>query len=193
MRSSARSCQRAAEDGCARMSAERIRRDRSGSASRSVRFRREIGRTPCRDRSYYRCEVVVCQNIWDRLHASGVLVPRWDGSQGWGRMSRATPSRADSADTRTCPERSIVHIRVHSASVEIAESCGTAISVAAMVLLPCAQTPLPHMGARPPYATIARKARHSNKNRLPPCGGPGLLCAISRQPTPARHTHYAPH
>ena len=82
----------------------------------------------------------------------------------------------------------VLHTRVHSASVGTAESCGTAKSVAGAVLLPCAQAPSLHMGARPPHTTITRKACHSNKNQPPSCRDPTLPCATPTTTTPTRHT-----
>ena len=60
-----------------------------------------------------------------------------------------------------------MHTRACSVLVGIAESCGTALSVTVMALLPCADPTSPHMGARPPHTTLTRKARHSNNNQPP--------------------------
>ena len=112
----------------------------------------------------------MCHYIRDRVRVCECLGcggPRWGGSRGWGRMSRATPPRAASADTRTCPERSIVHIRVHSALVGTAESCGTAPSVAGAALLPCAQTPLTAHGS-PTTIRDDRKKRPSFQQKPVP-------------------------
>ena len=61
----------------------------------------------------------------------------------------------------------VLHTRACSVLVGIAESCGTALSVTVMALLPCADPTSPHMGARPPHTTLTRKARHSNNNQPP--------------------------
>ena len=81
----------------------------------------------------------------------------------------------------------VLHTRVHSASVGTAESCGTAKSVAGAVLLPCAQAPSLHMGARPPHTTLTGKARYFNKNQPLFGRGPGLPCATPTRPAPTRH------
>ena len=80
----------------------------------------------------------------------------------------------------------MLHTRVHSASVETAESCGIAMSVAVVVLLPCARPPSPHMGARPPPATLIGKARHSNKKQPPSRRGFSLPCATPTTAMPTR-------
>ena len=108
-------------------------RDRSYSAPRSVEPRVEIGRTPS-----LRCGVR-CLGAEDR-------------------MGRASPPRAGSTDA--CVGRGwwVLHTRVRSVSVGTAESCGTATSVAVMVLLPCAQTPLSAHGS----PTTARDAHQKS-------------------------------
>ena len=81
----------------------------------------------------------------------------------------------------------VLHTCACCVSVGTAESCGTAKSVAGAVLLPCAQAPSLHMGARPPHTTLTGKAYNSNENQPPPRRGLGLLCAISRTTAPTRH------
>ena len=104
------------------------RRDRSQPVPRSVEPRVEIGRTPS-----LRCGVR-CLGAEDR-------------------MGRASPPRAGSTDA--CVGRGwwVLHTRVRSVSVGTAESCGTATSVAVMVLLPCAasKTTAPTRYIRPPH------------------------------------------
>ena len=90
-------------------------------------------------------------------------------------------------DARARQGRSMVHTRPCPASVGTAESCGKVILVATMGLLPCAQPPSPHMGARPPRTMIIRKAHHSNKKQHPPRKDPALPCATPKTPTPTRH------
>ena len=80
----------------------------------------------------------------------------------------------------------VLHTRARPAPVETAESCGTATSVAAIVLLPCAQPPSSHMGTQPPHTTITRKTRHPNKNQPPPRKVPALPCATPTTTVPAR-------
>jgi len=74
-------------------------------------------------------------------------------------VSRAGQPRAGSAGARACRGRSMLHTRVHSASVGTAELCGKALSVAVMALLPCAQTPLTAHGS--PTAT------HNSHRKIP--------------------------
>ena len=76
------------------------------------------------------------------MRVSGVVV-----SGAGDRMSRTAPLRAGLTDARVGRGRSILHTRAHSASTETAESCGTAMSVAGTVPLPCAQTPLTAHGS----------------------------------------------
>ena len=76
-----------------------------------------------------------------------------------------------------------MHIRARSASAETAESCGTATPVATTIPVPCAQTPSPHMGARPPRTMITGKAHNPGKNQLPAHKGSSLPCATPKIPT----------
>jgi len=78
----------------------------------------------------------------------------------------------------------VLHTRACSVLVGIAESCGTALSVTVMALLPCADPTSPHMGARPPHTTLTEKSRHSNNNQPPPRIDPALPCATPMTTTP---------
>ena len=137
-----------------------------------LRLYGEIGRTSRRDRSELASRSVVLQ--------CGVVLG------AGGRVSRAGQPRAGSVNVRACRGWSMLHTRVHSASVETAESCGIAMSVAVVVLLPCARPPSPHMGARPPPATLIGKARHSNKKQPPSRRGFSLPCATPTTAMPTR-------
>ena len=128
------------------------------------------------------------------VSVSGVVVPGGVILGTGDRMGRAGPLRAGSAGVRVCPRGWwVLHTRAHRVLVGTAESCGTALSVTVMALLPCAQTPSLHMGTRPPHTTLTRKARHSNKNQPRPHEGPGLPCATPTTTTPEARTHHAPH
>ena len=106
-------------------------RDRSLSGSRSVVPRVEIGPV-WRVRAFETGCVGAC-------FGRG---PRCGGSRSWGRMGWASPLRGGFVSACVCRGWWVLHTRVHSASAGTAESCGTAPSVAATVMLPCAQTPL---------------------------------------------------
>ena len=109
-------------------------------------------------------------------------------------MGRASPLRAGSAGVRVCPRGWwVLHTRAHRVLVRTAESCGTALSVAITVLLPCAQTP--HRTWEPNHHTA-----HSPKNPViptktspPPRRGPALPCATPTTTTPEARTHHTPH
>ena len=140
-----------------RTAPRRACRDRSYSASRSVRFRLEIGRNPCRDRSgsaprsvVFRVEIggTTGARLWcvstseTGVSVSGVVVPGGVILGSGDRMGRAGPLRAGSAGVRVCPRGWwVLHTRAHRVLVGTAESCGTALSVTVMALLPCAQPP----------------------------------------------------
>ena len=170
-------------------------RDRSKPVPRSVEFRLEIGPVLCRD-----CGV--SGHLRQGAYSTSGGGSRWGAPRGTRRRGRGSrcprvPGAIVTAfaqheepcpDARACRGRRVLHTRVRSASVGTAESCGTALSVAIMVLLPCAQTPSPHMGTRPPHTLITRKAHNSNKNQLPPRKDPTLPCATPTTTTPTRHT-----
>ena len=82
----------------------------------------------------------------------------------------------------------VLHTRACSVLVGIAESCGTALSVTVMALLPCADPTSPHMGARPPHTTLTEKSRHSNNNQPPPRIDPALPCATPMTTTPTTNS-----
>ena len=112
------------------------RRDRSYSASRSVRFRLEIGGTTG-------ARLWCVSTSETGVSVSGVMIPGGVILGTGDRMGRASPLRAGSAGARVCPRGwRVLHTRAHRVLVGTAESCGTALSVAITVLLPCAQTPL---------------------------------------------------
>ena len=100
-------------------------------------------------------------------------------------MGRASPLRAGSAGVRVCPRGWwVLHTRAHRVLVGTAESCGTALSVAITVLLPCAQTP--HRTWEPNHHTA-----HSPKNpviptttSLHPAEAPVSHVQHQRQPHP---------
>ena len=138
------SCAAAPEHSAFREIGRVPRRDRSSSASRSVEFRVEIGRVPRRDRS--------------KLAPRSVVLQCGGGSRGGSRMRRPSPPRAGSTDAYVGRGWWVLHTRVHSVLVGTAESCGTAMSVAATVLLPCAQTPLIAHGS----STTARDTRQKS-------------------------------
>ena len=119
--------------------------------------------------------------------------PRCGGSRSWGRMGWASPLRGGFVSACVCRGWWVLHTRVHSASAGTAESCGTAPSVAATVMLPCAQTPSPHMGTQPPHTMITRKSRHSNKKQPSPRKDPALPCATPTTTTPEARTHHVSH
>ena len=77
------------------------------------------------------------------VSVSGVMIPGGVILGTGDRMGRASPLRAGSAGARVCPRGwRVLHTRAHRVLVGTAESCGTALSVTVMALLPCAQTPL---------------------------------------------------
>ena len=68
----------------------------------------------------------------------------WGGSRGWGSCEAGWTDVGGSASVLMASVRRgwwVLHTRVHPASVGTAESCGTALSAASAVLLPCAQPP----------------------------------------------------
>ena len=127
------------------------------------------------------------------VSVSGVVVPGGVILGSGDRMGRASPLRAGSAGVRVCPRGWwVLHTRAHRVLVGTAESCGTALSVAITVLLPCAQTP--HRTWEPNHHTA-----HSPKNPViptktspPPRRGPALPCATPTTTTPEARTHHAP-
>ena len=109
------------------------------------------------------------------------------------RMGRAGPLRAGSAGVRVCPRGWwVLHTRAHRVLVGTAESCGTALSVTVMALLPCAQPP--HRTWEPDHHT----PRSPEKLVIPTKTSLGLTKAPvshvqhQRQPHP-KHAPTAPH
>ena len=117
-----------------------------------------------------------------RRRGRGSRCPRVPGAV----VTAVTQHEEPCPDARACRGQQVLHTRARPAPVETAESCGTAKSVAAIVLLPCAQPPSSHMGTQPPHTTITRKTRHSNKNQPPPRKVPALPCATPTTTVPAR-------
>ena len=114
-------------------------RDRSYPAPRSVHFRLEIGRTPRRDRSTStsRLRCVRTSETWVSVSGGVVL-----GVGGRVRRAGRTWVALPVPSWLPCARGWwVLHIRTCSASVGTAESCGTALSAASAVRLPCAQTP----------------------------------------------------
>ena len=104
--------------------------------SRSVHFRLEIGGTTG-------ARLWCVSTSETGVSVSSVVVPGGVILGTGDRMGRASPLRAGSAGVRVCPRGWwVLHTRAHRVLVGTAESCGTALSVAITVLLPCAQTPL---------------------------------------------------
>ena len=108
-------------------------------------------------------------------------------------MGRAGPLRAGSAGVRVCPRGWwVLHTRAHRVLVGTAESCGTALSVTVMALLPCAQPP--HRTWEPDHHT----PRSPEKLVIPTKTSLGLTKAPvshvqhQRQPHP-KHAPTAPH
>ena len=108
-------------------------------------------------------------------------------------MSADAVSEND-ASARACRGRWVLHTREYSTSVETAESCRTAMPVAAAVGLPCAQTPFTAHGRpttthtgfqKSPY--IQRKPALVLQRSRPP------MCNTNRRPRPPDTPHHALH
>ena len=168
------------------------RRDRSTSASRSVVTRVEIGPVPHRDRSYSvsRSVVLPVRGCGVSLHLRqgecfGRGGSRWGDSRDWRLYGSGFTVAGRLCWCSRVPRGWwVLHTRACSVLVGIAESCGTALSVTVMALLPCADPTSPHMGARPPHTTLTEKSRHSNNNQPPPRIDPALPCATPMTTTP---------
>jgi len=127
------------------------------------------------------------------VSVSGVVVPGGVILGSGDRMGRAGPLRAGSAGVRVCPRGWwVLHTRAHRVLVGTAESCGTALSVTVMALLPCAQPP--HRTWEPDHHT----PRSPEKLVIPTKTSLGLTKAPvshvqhQRQPHP-KHAPTAPH
>ena len=127
------------------------------------------------------------------VSVSGVVVPGGVILGTGDRMGRAGPLRAGSAGVRVCPRGWwVLHTRAHRVLVGTAESCGTALSVTVMALLPCAQPP--HRTWEPDHHT----PRSPEKLVIPTKTSLGLTKAPvshvqhQRQPHP-KHAPTTPH
>ena len=104
------------------------------------------------------------------------------------RLGRSSPRLLSMKSLALMPTpgrgQSKLHTHALPTSAETAESCGTATPVATTIPVPCAQTPSPHMGARPPRTMITGKAHNPGKNQLPAHKGSSLPCATPKIPTP---------
>ena len=127
------------------------------------------------------------------VSVSGVVIPGGVILGTGDRMGRASPLRAGSAGVRVCPRGWwVLHTRAHRVLVGTAESCGTALSVTVMALLPCAQPP--HRTWEPDHHT----PRSPEKLVIPTKTSLGLTKAPvshvqhQRQPHP-KHAPTAPH
>ena len=70
-----------------------------------------------------------------------------------------------------------LHIRPGSVIEESAESCGNALALNAVEILPCAERVPLHMGARPLKTSILVKPRNHAENSKSTLGGDPLQCA----------------
>ena len=109
-------------------------------------------------------------------------------------MGRASPLRAGSAGVRVCPRGWwVLHTRAHRVLVRTAESCGTALSVAITVLLPCAQTPLTTHGNPTTTHHSHQKSPSFQQQPAPhPAEAPPSHVQHQRQPHP-KHAPTTPH
>lgn len=129
--------------------------DRSGSGSRSVAIRVEIGRPPVR----------------------GAM------SRGWRPYESGRTAVNGSTDALVGRDGGCCTLACRLASAETAESCGKAMSVATTSSLPCALTPLIAHGnsARRTQRSFG-KDRDSNKNQPRPRKGPVSHVQHQEQP-----------
>ena len=73
--------------------------------------------------------------------------------------------------------RAVLHIRPGPTSDGSAESCGNAPALNAVEILPCAERPALHMGARPLKTDILEEPRNHAENPEPARAGGALQCA----------------
>ncbi len=71
----------------------------------------------------------------------------------------------------------VLHIRSGSVGGGLAESCGNASALNAVEILPCAEGPALHMGARPLKTDILEEPRNHAENPEPARAGGALQCA----------------
>jgi len=90
---------------------------------------------------------------------------------------------ADAGRARMCgigPVEAVLHIRSGSAGGGSAESCGNAPAFNAVEILPCAESPCLHMGARALKTTFQEESRNHAENPESVRGGAALQCATPR-------------
>ena len=81
------------------------------------------------------------------------------------------------------PIRTVLHIRPGPTGGESAESCGNAPALNAVEILPCAEGPALHMGARTLKINIlVRTPESCGKPRIDPRGRPSPMCNTIARP-----------
>ena len=122
------------------------------------------------------------------VSAPGAVI-RWSGSWDWRPYESGFTAAGRLCWRSRVLRRWMLHTRSRSASVEAAESCGTATSVVTTVPLPCAQTPLTAHGS--PTAT------HNDRQKSPRFQQKSALGPQRPQPpmcnTEDSRTHQSPH
>ena len=120
------------------------------------------------------------------------------GASGAGAMPEVRPGRAGPGRCQKCvrgergqtwmcgvgPGRAVLHIRAGPAGGGLAESCGNALALNAVEILPCAEGPALHMGARALKTDIlVRTPESRGKPRIDPRGGrPSPMCNTIARP-----------
>ena len=113
------------------------------------------------------------------------------GASGAGAMPEVRPGRAGPGRCQKCvrgergqtwmcgvgPGRAVLHIRAGPAGGGLAESCGNALVLNAVEILPCAERAALHMGARPLKTDILEEPRNHAENSEPARAGVTLQCA----------------
>ena len=135
----------------------------------------------CQGRGHPRCAPAVCRAALPRCRGRGHEPAGPTGAAGGASAVSERRRRARMRGIGAA--EAVLHIRPGPAGGESAESCGNTPALNAVEILPCAEGPALHMGARTLKTNIlVRTPESRGKPRIDPRGRPFPMCNTIARP-----------